>query len=249
MGIYRADKQDGLPPNKWPIVKFADIGGDEPFVKGIMDMFPIVNAGDIHEPQRGKVKEAITSILVDGLMPAYLELQKIRESARKEMPVLDRQQLYEDLARKLWKSYKDLTERAARLIGFKIAFLYDNDKNFQAGMKKFRDQNRRLRDGFESFLQALRDDWQSDLAKFRNTWLEHQNSNRRRFEKFYQPEYAESLFTAVWQAIVDILPVLLELHLREGWSLIEQDPNDPEPRWAQRFRYYNPAFFANFKEP
>lgn len=248
MGIYHAQKKDGLPPNKWPIVKFSDVGGDEPFVKGMLELTPIVDAGTIYDPQRSEVKEAIMSILIDGLLPAFLELRQIRESANKEMPVLDRLQLYEDLSRKLWKSYKDFTEKAARSMGFKIGFLYDNDKGFQEGSKEFRNQNPRLRSGFEKFLQALRDEWQNDLAKFRNTWLEHQTSDRRRFEKFYRPEYAESLFTSVWQAIVDILPVLLELRLREGWSLIEQDPHDPEPRWPQRFRYYNPAFMANLKE-
>ena len=102
--------------------------------------------------------------------------------------------------------------------------------------------NPRLRDGFEAFLQKTRDTWQNDLAKFRNTFLEHQNSDRRQFEKFYRHEYAEALFERVWRTIADLLPLLLELHLPEGWTLIEQNPEDKGPRWQQRFRYYNPAF-------
>ncbi|HEX8815576.1 MAG TPA: hypothetical protein VF753_08755 [Terriglobales bacterium] len=160
----------------------------------------------------------------------------------KELPLMNRQQLYEDLCRKLWKSYKDLTEKVARLMGFKIGFLFDNDKKFRDGLKEFREQNPRLRQGFEKLLQDLRSEWQNDLAKFRNTWLEHQTSDPRKFQKFYTPEYAEFLFNSVWRAIVDILPNLLELRLGDGWLLIEQDPNDPGPRWPGRFRYSHAAF-------
>jgi hypothetical protein len=84
--------------------------------------------------------------------------------------------------------------------------------------------------------------WDTTLGKFRNTWLEHPVVDRRQFAKFYTPEHAETLFSNVWQAIVDILPVLLELHLMPGVRLIEQHPDDPGPRWGQRFRYDHPAF-------
>jgi hypothetical protein len=112
-------------------------------------------------------------------MPAFLELRQIRESvSNTTMPVLDRLQLYEDLGRKLWKAYKDLTEKAARAIGFKIGFLYDDEKKFQEGLKEFRDNNPRLREGFEKFLESTRKEWQNDLAKFRN--MEREISERQR---------------------------------------------------------------------
>jgi hypothetical protein len=242
MGVYKATKTKGLEPHKWPIVKVADVGADEPFVQAILDLLPIVDAGTIWEPERQEVKEAITSILMDGLMPAFLELQRIRASLGQDMPLMNRLQPYEDFSRKLWKSYKDLMEKAARLMGFKIGFLFDNEKKFGEGLKKFRKENPRIRVGFEKFLEQTREEWQNELAKFRNTWLEHQTGDNRRFEKFYKPEYAEALFTLVWQTIVDILPLLLELRLWEGWTLIEQHRDDPGPGWGQRFRYYHPAF-------
>jgi hypothetical protein len=241
MGVYKT-KIDGPEPNKWKVEKVADVGASEPFVQGMLDLHPIVDAGVMSEGQHQQVKEAITSILMDGLMPAFLELQQVRASEGQNMPLMDRQQPYEDLARKLWKTYRDLMEKAARAMGFKIGFLFDNDKKFRQGLKEFRNLNPRLRDGFEKFLEATREEWQNELARFRNTWLEHQSGDRRKFEKFYRPEYAETLFNFVWQTIADILPLLLELRLMEGWSLIEQDPKDPGPKWPQRFRYYNPAF-------
>jgi len=155
---------------------------------------------------------------------------------------MNRQQLYEDFARKLWRAYKELTEKAAREMGFKIGFLFDNGKKFRKGLAEFRRQNPGEREWFEKLLEGARENWQNELAKFRNTWIEHPHGDRPKFAKFYTPEHAEYLFDAVWRTIADILPVLLELHFMHGVRLVEQDPNDPDPRWKQRFQYSHPAF-------
>lgn len=230
----------GQEPNKWTMAKFADIGAGEEFVKGMLDVTPVLDAGTIEEPTRAKVKEAILAILIEGLMPAFLELRQIRDSAGTPLPLLDQWQPYEDLARKLWNSYSDLTQKAARLMGFKIGFLYDDEKTFRDGLKEFRQANPALKEGFESFLEQTRERWQNDLAKFRNTWLEHKVSDRRKFAKFYTVTYAEALFDATSKAILDILVALLELRLPRGVHLAEQSPDDPNPKWAQRFRYTLP---------
>lgn len=230
-------------PNKWQVRLLANVGMGEEFVKRMTELHALVDAGEIVEPQRQVVKEAITEILTEGLMPAFLKLREIRASARnKEVPLMDRQQLYEDFARKVWKSHKELTEKAAREMGFKIGFLFDNDKKFHEGLAEFRRQNPRARDWFEKLLEEARAKWQNELAKFRNTWIEHPHGDRKAFAKFYTVEYAELLFDAVWRTIADILPVLLELHFVFRVQLVEQDPNDPGPRWEQRFRYSHPAF-------
>jgi hypothetical protein len=230
----------GQEPNKWTMAKFADIGAGEEFVKGMLDVVPVLEATRIEEPTRAKVKEAILAILIGGLMPAFLELRQIRDSAGKPLPLLDQWQPYEDLARKLWNAYSDLAQKTARLMGFKIGFLFDDEKTFRDGLKEFRQANPTLKEGFDSFLEQTRERWQNDLAKFRNTWLEHKRSDRKKFAKFYTPTYAEELFNATWNTIVIILAALLELRLPPGMHLIEQSPDDPNPKWAQRFRYTLP---------
>jgi hypothetical protein len=241
MTIHRVTPS-GLEPNKWKVQTVANVGTSEEFVHQMMELHPLVDAGTIFEPERQQVKEALTSILMDGLLPAFLELQEIRASVGKDIPLINRAQPYEDLARKLWKTYKELMEKAARLMGFKIGFLFDNDKKFREGLKAFREENPRLRQGFESFLEATRDNWQNDLSNFRNKWLEHPKEDPGKFKKFYDTQYAEALFDTVWRTIADILPPLLELRLTEGVTLVEQHPDDPGPRWGQRFRYNHPAF-------
>jgi hypothetical protein len=240
MSSYRIE-MNGSEPNKWPVVKFADIGYED-FVKEIVEIRSIVDAGTIEDPQRAKIKEAITSIVVDGLMPAFMEFRSIRASVGQDMPVMDRLLMYEQFSGKLWKSYKHLMRVVIDLMGYKIGFLFQNEKDFCEGIVEFRKANPGVRAGFEKFLEGTRDEWQNELAKFRNTWIEHQTGDRSQFRKFYDPKYAEWLFDTVWHTIADILPVFLELHLPFGIRLIEQAPNDQGPRWPQRFRYDHAAF-------
>lgn len=232
----------GVPPNKWPVELEAEVGASEEFVKHMLEIPPLVDAGDIFEPQRHQAKEAIYVILMDGLIPAFLELRQIREPVGQTMPLMNRRQLYEDFARKLWKAYKQLTQDAAGQIGFNIGFLFDSDKKFRVGLAQFRCTNPGIREWFDNLLESVRQNWQNELADFRNNWIEHQQGDRRRFDKCYTPEYAEYVFESVWRTITYILPALLELHFPFGMRLVEQDPNDPGPRWQQRFRFTQPQF-------
>jgi hypothetical protein len=45
------------------------------------------------------------------------------------------------------------------------------------------------------------------------------------------------LFDLVWRTIVEIIAAFLSLKLPLGFRLIEQSPDDPGPRWPNRFRY------------
>jgi hypothetical protein len=51
-----------MEPNHWKVEKFANIAWEE-WVKQVLDLHRIVDAGTIYEPERGKLNEAITAIL------------------------------------------------------------------------------------------------------------------------------------------------------------------------------------------
>src|SRR5450755_4509629 len=128
MAIHKVDTSKG-EPNTWKVEK------------EILDLRDIVDAGLIMEPRRADVKQAFTAILMDGLTPAFLELQEIRELSKHNRPLMEQWQLYEDLCRKLWKSYKVLMQKAAALMDFDIGFLFGNDKTFAEGLTEFRRLN------------------------------------------------------------------------------------------------------------
>jgi len=228
-------------PYKRKTVRVAEVDGNEEFTKQMLELTTVLEAGMILGPQRKEVKHAIVVTLMDGLIPAFLKLEEIRASVGKDLPLMNVEQMYEDFARKLWKSYKELMQVTLDLMGHKIGFLFEKEKEFQEGLVKLRVLNPNLREGFEQFLEETRNGWQKDLRKFRNTWVEHQRGDRKPFQKFYDPKHAEWLFDTVWRTIANILPVFLELHLPHGTRLIEQHPDDPNPRWLNRFRYDVPA--------
>ena len=243
MSIFKVEVKPGERPNKWPVVHFADVGSDENFVKAILELTPLVDAGLIMDTQREDVKAAIVSILNDGLVPAFLELRTIRALPGRNLPLIDRNQPFEDLARKLWRAYKALTQNAVQLMGFDIGFLFENDKRFAEGLKKFRAANPNLVVDYEAFLEDVRTSWQTELGKFRNNWIEHPDGKPPKdFAKFYTPQYAEIIFEKVWRAIVDMIPALLELKLPYGIKLAEMVDENGNPKWGERFRYSSPFF-------
>lgn len=225
-------------PNQWVVKKYADVGGSEPFIGQFLEVQDIVNATLIFGEDRERVSRSITAISMDGLLPAFLGLRQIRDSVNKDLPMLDGYQLYEDFARKIWKSYKELMQNAAKEIGFDVGFLFQKDASFERGLVKFRAANPTAPPQFEAYLRETRRLWQSDLADFRNNILEHVSEDRAKYEKFYRPDFAEKLFEAVWKAIIEIIVLLLGFKLPEGIYVIEQDPSDPGPKWAKRFRWH-----------
>jgi hypothetical protein len=247
MSVYRVKAEPGVEPYKWKIEKFAEISGDEKFVRHVTELSTILSATLIEGQQRDDVKTAIMTVLSDGLMPAFAELEKIRASDGKPMPIMDQRELYHDFYRKLWKAYKDLTQRAADAAGFKIGFLFKVDKDFAKGLKEFQTNYPSVRSELGKGLAEIRDQWQNELAKFRNTFLEHQDSDQKQFAKFYQLPYAESLFDTVWNTIVDLIALLFESKLPYGTKLALPDLKK-NPKWPNRYVFDVPAL-RNLEHP
>ena len=216
---------------------FAEVGASEPFVSQMLELTEVAKATLIFGEVREQLIAGISGILTEGLIPAFMELRKIRASVGKALPIVEERQIYEDFAAKLWKSYKELMQRTAKLAGFDIGFLFQKESHFNVGLKKFRADNPGAIDSVEAYLGETRRLWHTDLANFRNTITQHPDGNRAAFAKFYEPRASEVLFRDAWDAIVQILAMLLGLRLPPGVFLIEQDPKDAGPRWPQRFRY------------
>jgi hypothetical protein len=225
------------PPNTWQVVHFANVGTDEEFVRLMLEMFWLLGGVSIADDQKTVVKDAIADILNEGLLPTFLELQNIRASVGADLPLVERLQLYEDFARKLWKSYKDLTQRAAIAMGFDIGFVFQKEQLFEEGLKTFRAQNPTLIDTFEEYFRRTRKNWQNELGKFRNGFLEHKEGDRKDFQIFYDPATAEGLFNVVCETIVNILVCLMNLRLWPGMHIVEYDPKVHGPGWPNKFHW------------
>src|SRR5580698_5189797 len=106
MAVHRVIATSGNKPSEWPVATFANISGSEEFVRQlIMEMPELVEATSMMEPERSQVKEAILTISIEGLMPAFEHLKMIRAAVGHAIPILNRKQLYEDFTGALWVAY------------------------------------------------------------------------------------------------------------------------------------------------
>jgi hypothetical protein len=228
-------------PKDWKVVPFANVGTAEPFIKEMLEVLEILNGTLIEGQQREKAKNAIGTIMMDGLIPAVMELRIIRAPETSNLPLAEKFQPYEDFARKLWKAYKDLTQRAAAEMGFDIGFLYKRDANFAEGLKRFRAEWPGLPAGFENFVQQTRAEWQNEFSRFRNGFVEHQEGERMDFRKFYDYAVVEKVFEAAWGTIVDLLVILMSLKLPPRVHIVMNDEKIYGP-WPNRFRWIIEGF-------
>ena len=202
------------PRQGFQVTKFANVGAGEEFVRHTLDLVDVLGATLILGQDRQQVQGNLGLVITEGLIPAFMKLREIRASVGKDVPVLDHQQVYEDFAGKLWKAYKQYMQQAAKTMGFEIGFVFLDDKKFETGLKAFRQNNPPAPAALEGYLKNARAQWQTEFADFRNTVVEHpENADRSKFQKFYQPNFAEALFVEVWHTINEILAMLLELRL------------------------------------
>ncbi|MGH9780846.1 MAG: hypothetical protein ACRD33_03420 [Candidatus Acidiferrales bacterium] len=223
-------------PKDWKIEPFASVGTGEAFVREMLEVADILGGTMVQGEQREQAKDAIMVVMMDGLIPAFLDLRKIRDPKTTTLPLAERYQPYEDFARKLWKAYKDLTQRAAEALGFDIGFLYQKDTKFEEGLRKFRTDWPGLDSEFEKFARQTRVEWQNEFGRFRNEFLEHQQGQRTDFRQFYDNAVVEKLFQSVCGTIVDLVVILMSLKLPTKIHIVVNDEKI-HGSWPNRFRW------------
>jgi hypothetical protein len=233
MALYRAIPQGGVPPSKWKIVHYANIGSSELFVHRFGELPKLLDASRIFDPHRSKGKAAMWDVLTDGFMPAFEHLRNIRAHSSEPTPELNRKQAYEDFMRTLWHAYKDLMPKAARELGFEVGFLFQQDQQFEKGLRKLLGKHSALRIDLGEFLREQRDGWQGTLQRIRNDYLEHRKLEWTDVSQFYSVWYAEAFFDAAWNAATDIFAVLIASNFPPMIGIAEipeaqRDPNRPD---------------------
>jgi hypothetical protein len=199
------------------------------------EFMELIDASSIYEPQRQELKEAILTILLDGLMPAFEHLKKIRSSIGQDIPVLNRKQLYEDFYGDLWRGYKKHMPKATILLGFDLGFLFQKEASFKKGVAEFN----KMHPSFMQvcgYLRQQRINWQEGLKDFRNE-LEHGNEGQEMFANYYELRQAEFMFDSAWRAMADIFPVFIVSHFSPSHSVEEIPASERNPLRPRRFRH------------
>lgn len=240
----------GKEPNEWRVVTFANPGsGSEEMVTFFFSELPeIVDATLIFDPRRTELKDAIGTILIEGLLPAFEHLKKIRASVDADIPLLNRNQHFEDFWGRLWPTYAHLFQEATKPTGYDMGFLFQNDNNFERGLMAFQSQHPNVPSTLGNYLRKQRNEWQCELAMFRNDYLVHRKPVIPDFEKMYRPETAEALFQRVWMVIADVLVCFLSLNLPSSTLLQLIPPQERNPLHPRYFRFV-PAPGVRFVRP
>jgi hypothetical protein len=240
---------NGKEPNEWKMVHFANVGTSEEFIETFSgEILELVDASMIVGADRDAVKNAIMTVLLEGLMPAFEHLRKIRLSVTDPLPELNRLQLYEEFAGRLWHAYAHLFQEAVQLVGFNIGFLFQNDATFEKGLAKFVSKYPSLIMDVSEVLKRQRTNWQQALSSFRNDFLEHRKKDRDDFAAFYQPRTAEMLFDHAWRTMAELFPVFIEARFAPMWSIMEIPKEERDPKHMRRWRFFQcePVNRGNF---
>jgi hypothetical protein len=242
---------NGLEPRDWPKERFSGpIDGLPDDFKAFFfdEVTDLVGGCIIDNQEKEDLKEAINVILLEGLMRAFAELQTIRANRDKELARLDRDRPYENFTRALWKGYR-LFPKVAGLLGYDISFFFKQDAEFYKKLPGFVAQHGKhlISADIGGFMKAQRIRWQNDLSLFRNDYLEHRKDEvAANVERFYDPQWAESVFNAVWRTIAELLPIFLESRFANTVS-ISRTP--AERRRPERLRMWELHFCAPVQRP
>lgn len=227
-------------PLEFKSEKLANIGTSEPFMSRIaLGLTEILGATSFDN--RKDINDAILSILFEALTPAFISIQEIRkiETGETERVIINLDKNYTNLFDHLWVAYKDRMPKVAELMGFNIGFLFQNEKNFEEGSRKFLLEKNGVA-GIDSYfidlLRNHRDAWQNVLGTIRNDYLQHKKINQKEIEKYFTLEMAEIFFDNCWQAMEDILVILLRtgMPLYAGMDIAEVSKKR-DPKAVQRF--------------
>ena len=232
-----------MTSEQFKVEKFSDVGTGNPFVARIgPGLIQILEATSFKN--RNEINDAIFTVLFDVLVPAFISLREIRkiESGEVEKIIINLNKHYFNLFNHLWVAYKDRMPKVTELLGFDIGFLFQNEKNFNEGVEKFLSSKGDLPGIDVNFTDMLGDErrtWQNILGEIRNNYLEHKKVEDKEVQKHFNLETAEAVFNNCWQAIEDILVILLRtgLPLYAGIDIVEIPLEKRDPSIPKRFQF------------
>jgi hypothetical protein len=226
--------------NKPPftIKRYADVSTQEPFVARIgLGLSDVLDGTEL--PNKQEIKEELMSgVLFGSLVPAFGSLKELRAlTGRSDVAEITQIKNFDDMYRHLWAAYKDRMQKVMALMGFDIGFAFTDEKSFVRGCEQFRAKHPGVDAALLDMLAVDRATWQSQLAKFRNKYLEHQSLRREYVADLYTLDKAEIAFHNVWEAIEDILAILAASKLYPGVQLVEIPEATRNPQCPKRFGF------------
>ncbi len=174
--------------------------------------------------------------IVEQLEIACIHLRRIEDQKSfNQLPTFDQQAEYVAFYNSVWWAYKDRFQLFMKELGFDIGFVFQDDKNFEKGAKKFVEDHPNA----SEFIDVARNDrklWQNQLAIHRNAL--HSGDRRNEKHVLDNPADARMIFDNVWQAIEEDFAYLGEKVMDKGWTLVHVPEEQRDETIPVRFKPY-----------
>jgi len=174
--------------------------------------------------------------IVEQLEIACIHLRRIEDTKNfHKLPTFDQQAEYVAFYNSIWWAYKDRFQLFMKELGFDIGFIFQDDKKFEKGAKKFIEEYPNA----SEFVDVARTDrklWQNMLASHRNAL--HSGDRRSERHDPDNPADARMIFNNVWQAIEEDFAYLGEKVMDEGWTLVHVPEEQRDEIIPVRFKPY-----------
>ncbi len=221
-----------LPPG-FTLKLAANFGTEEPFVvrvwiqtKEILKFIDLPNNDEI---------DFRCDRVIEQLDIARVHLGRIENKKFNQHPTFDQQAEYVAFYNSIWWAYKDRFQLFMKELGFDIGFIFQDDKKFEKGSKKFIEDYPNATE----FVEVARNDrklWQNQLAIHRNAL--HSGDRRNEKHDLDNPSDARMIFDNVWQAIEEDFAYLGEKVMDEAWTLVHVPEEQRDETIPVRFKPY-----------
>jgi len=221
-----------LPPG-FTLKLAANFGTEEPFVVRIQ-----IQTKDILKyiaiPNEDEADFRLDRV-IEQLDIARIHLGRIEDKSFDTQPTFDQQAEYVAFYNSIWWAYKDRFKLLMGELGFDLGFIFQNDKNFEEGAKRFLVAHPEATE-FVAVARNDRNGWQSQLAAHRNVM--HSGDRRDEKHDLDNPRDARVFFDNVWQAIEENFVYLGETVMREGWTIAHIPEEQRDKTIPIRFKPY-----------
>ena len=171
--------------------------------------------------------------LMDKIESALMYYQLIMDKDFEKRNISQNRTIYEGLYANLWSFYKGRVQNYIRKMGWNVAFLFCDDKNFEKEAKRFITENHGMQEVVD-FTRKQREAWQNAFGHGRNV-AEHSGDYRDGTDSYETPEDAKRLFAQICWTAETFMACFGSYKMERDWNVTEIKPGatifDREPRY------------------
>lgn len=224
---------------------FSDVGMGELFMSRLYHFQDHILNGLFGTQKIKEIQEAILRVVFDGLEPAFRSLRELRkEWSDEKIPEKKKRQHIENIYSYLTIAFKDRFQEVVKLMGYDIGFLFQNDKNFEAGCGQFLKSYPKIDPQFVEMIKNDRISWFNLMLNVRNNAIDHaagkDSALLKQLEQNMTLEAVEKIFDNCWRAIEDFLAVFAvdKTELKYGHTILELSEYRQDKNYKHRFGWF-----------